>query len=81
MTRFQAQDWSAETAYVEDRIEIRLKKAYWMAQGEDTVKVRLMLLEIAEVLDLSGFRIYASARLCNSNDILFCMKENHDSLV
>lgn len=66
---------------MEDRMEIRLKKPYWISQGEDTVKARLMLLEIAQVLDLFGFKIYISLRLSNVNDVLFCIKEDRDTLL
>jgi hypothetical protein len=76
ITRFNAQDWAAESAYVEDRVEIRLKKPYWMPNGTDTIKARLMLLEVAEVLDLFEHKIYASLRLGNSNDTLFCVRES-----
>lgn len=62
-------------------MEIRLKKPYWISQGEDTVKARLMLLEIAQVLDLFGFKIYISLRLSNANDVLFCIKEDRDTLL
>lgn len=75
IARFSAQEWSIESTYIEDRMEIRLKKQYWMSNGEDTVRARLMLLEIVEALDLFGFRIYASLKLTSENDSLFCVKE------
>lgn len=75
MARFNAQNWAAESAYIEDRVEIRMKKPYWMPNGTDTIKTRLMLLEIAEVLDRFEHRVYASLRLGSTNDTLFCMKE------
>ena len=72
-------DMQKECALVEDRFELRLKKAYWLAQGEDTMRVRIMFLEIAELLEVFRFKIIASLRLATMNDVLFCMRTEENS--
>jgi len=73
--RFNQGGWSSECAFIEERMEIRLKDLYWLANGEKTVEVRLMLLSIMETLEESGFRVYVSLRAVN------CGGGEPDSLV
>lgn len=76
--RFKQAGWSKESAFVEDRMEIRLKELYWLANGEKTVEVRLMLLAIMEILEQYGFRTYASLRTVDRGggepDSLICCR-------
>ncbi|KAK5953396.1 hypothetical protein OHC33_005340 [Knufia fluminis] len=75
---FKVAGWSKESAYVEDKMEIRLKKSYLLADGEKAVEVRLMLLAIVETLEQSGYRIYASLKVVNAEsgvpDSLVCCR-------
>lgn len=77
--RFKQAGWSKESAFVEERMEIRLKETYWAAKGQDNVVVRLMLLAIVETLEQFDFRIYASLRAIDSAggepDSLICCRK------
>lgn len=75
---FLARGWANEGATFENRHEIRTKNHVWMAEGEQTVIARLMLLTVAEVLDQFGFRIYATMKLASACDVLVCQRERHN---
>lgn len=79
--RFEQAGWSKESAFVEERMEIRLKEKYWLADGQKTVMIRLMLLAIVETLEQFDFRIYASLRAVSSGsgepDALICYKQSN----
>lgn len=76
---FLAKGWAAEGALFENRYEIRSKHpVQWMADGEQTVVARLMLLTVAEILDQFGFRIYATVKLASSCDVLVCQRERQN---
>jgi len=76
--RLKQANWSKETVFVDDRIEIRLKEQYGFANGEKTVEARMILLAIVETLEQFGFKIYASIRAVGKDsceaDSLICFK-------
>lgn len=55
---------------------LKLKGTPWISSGEDTVKVRSMLLMTRETLDVMGGRIYASFKMNSKSemDILVCVR-------
>lgn len=66
-------------------VVLKMKGVPWMASGEDTIKVRKMLLIVRESLDVWGGggggkgKIYASFRMMNGSyegDILVCVRES-----
>lgn len=76
--RFKQAGWSASSVFIEERLEIHLKKTYWLVGGQDNVVIRLMLLTIVETLEQFDFRIYASLRAA---DITSSAYGEPDSLV
>jgi hypothetical protein len=46
-----------------DSYEFKLKGTPWVAMGEETMRVRLMLLELVAAIDRLGWRSYASVHL------------------
>jgi len=61
-------------------MQIRVKDIGWTAQGQNTVRVRLMLLAVVETLEEFGFGIYATLRTANragkglEADMLICSR-------
>lgn len=55
-------------------MEIRMKKTYWTPEGEDTVRIRLMMLAVVETLEEFGFRVYASVQAGTEGDLLVCCR-------
>lgn len=72
ISTFAQNKWSKESAFLDERLELRLKKNYWFPSGEETVRARLMLLTIFETLSSFRFKVYASIRLTSNCDVLVC---------
>ena len=62
MDVFQSGEWNL------DSFEFKFKYAPWRAHGEATVKTRLLLLRIIELLDSHGWRSYCACKQRTESD-------------